>query len=177
MPSVVYLVLVAFLAGLAGGWRVEAWRWDASLKSAADARYSAVVKVRDQDQALQRLATVAGGRTEAMLTFQREKAHAINQAITNTLAALPECVIPGRVVGLLNDAERTPDPAGPGSAGEPGPPQPAADPSREPAASSCTAELAICSRNYADVAVPNAIERDEIRRLYNEVKAKINGPP
>ena len=175
MPSVVYLVLVAFLAGLAGGWKVESWRWDASLKSAADARYSAVVRVRDADQALQRLATVAGGRAEAMLTFQREKARAINLAINETLAALPECVIPGRVVGLLDDATRAAaSPPGPGPPGQPGPPQSPVDPAPD---STCAAQLDICARNYSEVAIPNAIERDEIRRLYNEVKTKINGPP
>ena len=178
MPITLYVTLAALLAGFAGGWATQGWRWDASLKAAAEARYSAVVKVRETDADLQRMATVAGSRTEAMLTFQREKSRAIDKAITASLAGLPQCVVPGAVVGLLNDATRAPDAADPGSPGGPGPAQPAADPARPAfAPSSCSAELAICARNYAEVAIPNAIERDELRRLYNEVKDRVNRPP
>jgi hypothetical protein len=207
MPLSIYLALAAVLAGFAGGFYFQGLRWDASLKAAADARYSALVRVRDTDADLQRLATARGASTEAQLQFQREKAHAIQTAITARLAALPVCAVPGDVVGLLNAAADA-RPPGAGSAGEPGPTEPAADSARgggaggggepgrtgrgpgdalvpgagaaldaPPAASTCGAELAIAARNYAEVCIPNAIERDALRGLYNDVRRRINAPP
>jgi hypothetical protein len=157
----------------------QGWRWDASLKAAADARYVTILRVRDTDADLQRIANARGARTEAMLQFQRERAYAIQQSITQALAGLPQCVVPGAVVGLLNDATRAdPGPESARAAGEPRAPEPAAAPARPALADSTAAtELAICARNYVDVCTPNAIERDELRRLYNEIRAKINGPP
>jgi len=181
MPAVVYGLIVAFLAGLAGGWRLTTWRWDASLTAAADARYVAIVKARDTDFDLQRIATARGASTEAALQFQRGKAHAIQTAIAARLAQLPVCAVPADVVGLLNAAAGADAAAqGPGPARQPGPPEPNAVPARPAAAevdSTAARELAVCALNYAEVCTPNAIERDELRALYNEIKARINGPP
>lgn len=193
-----YATLAAMVAGFAGGWLVQGWRWDASLTAAANARYSAVVRVRQTDADLQRIATARGASVEAQLQFQREKSHAIQSAINARLAGLPQCAVPGDVVGLLNAAAGR-DALAPsaGSAGEPGPAQPGADTARgagESAgrspgaeagtgrdatipASTCGAELAIAARNYSEVCIPNAIERDALRALYNEVKTRINAPP
>jgi len=202
--STLYATLAALVAGFAGGWLVQGWRWDASLTAAANARYSAVVRVRQTDADLQRIATARGASVEAQLQFQRERSHAIQSAINARLAGLPVCAVPGDVVGLLNAAAGR-DALAPsaGSAGEPGPAQPGADPPRgaggapgsagdAPAtraaeagagrdaaipASTCGAELAIAARNYSEVCIPNAVERDALRELYNQVRARINAPP
>lgn len=190
MPLSLYLAAGAAIAGFLGGFYLQGLRWDASLLKTEQARYSAVVRVRQTDADLQRIATARGAATETQLQFQREKANAIQTAIAQRLASLPVCAVPGDVVGLLNAAAgRDPNPTSAGSAGQPGSPLAPADPSRRPdgqpvdvaagtpGASTAAHELAICARNYAEVCIPNAIERDALRELYNQVKERINRPP
>jgi hypothetical protein len=118
-------------------------------------------------QGLLQLSNGAGKATYEFTMGQLEKSHAEQKSFREALAAAESCVVPGAAVRMLDNAT---DPNGAdyaGSSGKPGPAVSTAD-------STCAEQLDIARRNYREVCLPNAKERDELRNLYNDTRDVIN---
>ncbi len=91
---------------------------------------------------------------------QQEKAHALPKI------TLPvDCTVPIDVVRLLDTATHMPKDAGSSFRTE--------SPTKTV---TCSAELDLCKRNYAEVCVPNALQLEEIQKQWETVRDKINVP-
>ncbi|HYD79854.1 MAG TPA: hypothetical protein VEC06_08595 [Paucimonas sp.] len=121
----------------------------------------AIAKVRDDELELQRLNNRWTGAYVGRMTKQQEKARALP-----TISIAHDCAVPAAAGSVLNDAQRLPDDAGPGSG---------ARPAGQAIDSTCTAELNICKRNYAEVCVPNAEQLTELQQRWRVMQQRING--
>jgi hypothetical protein len=118
---------------------------------------------RDTEQELRRM---QNRDTSAYITRtykQQERANALPPIVL-----IEDCAVPAAVGRVLNDAQRGMS-ADAGTGPDPGA-------AAETVDSTCAAELNICKRNYAEVAIPNAAQLAEIQRQWESVRKLINKP-
>ena len=120
----------------------------------------AAEQARETEQEITRMNNRATSAYLARVIRQQEKARALPKI---TLPA--DCAVPAASGGVLNDAQRLPEDAGPGPDYRPA--APAID-------STCAAELDICKRNYAESCVPNAEQLKEVQQRWKDVQRLIN---
>lgn len=117
-------------------------------------------QARDTEQEITRLNNRATTDYIARIRKQQERANGLPPIILTE-----DCRVPADIGRVLNDAQRLPDDAGT----EPGPGRAA-----QTVDSTCAAELDICKRNYAEVAVPAIEQVKEIQRQWESTRALIN---
>jgi hypothetical protein len=115
---------------------------------------------RDTEQEITRINNRSTADYISRVRKQQERADALPDIVL-----IEDCRVPAAIGRVLNDAQVMPDDAGTGS-----------DPGRtaETVDSTCAAELNICKRNYAEVAVPAIEQVKEIQRQWESTRALMN---
>lgn len=86
MPIAAYLVLAALIGGFAGGWQVQQWRWDASVKEALETRYTAYVT---RDRIKEKIVKKYIDRVEVVEVKTKELIHVAASVPSGTCPSLP----------------------------------------------------------------------------------------
>jgi hypothetical protein len=86
MPITVYIALATLIAGFAGGWQVQQWRWDASVKEALETRYTAYVT---RDRIKERIVKKYIDRVEVVEVKTKELIHVAASVPSGTCPSLP----------------------------------------------------------------------------------------
>lgn len=115
---------------------------------------------RETEQELTRMNNRSTADYVARVRKQEQKAHALP-----TITLVEDCRVPAAIGRVLNDAQVMSNDAGTRSG---------TGPAAETVDSACAAELNICKRNYAEVAIPNALQLQELQKRWNETRALIN---
>ena len=86
MPITVYIALAALIVGFAGGWQVQQWRWDASVKEALETRYTAYVT---RDKIKEKIVKQYVDRVQTVEITTKELIHAAATVPSGTCPSLP----------------------------------------------------------------------------------------
>ena len=86
MPLTVYIALATLIAGFAGGWQVQQWRWDASVKEALETRYTAYVT---RDRIKEKIVKKYVDRVETVEIKTKELIYAAQAVPSGTCPSLP----------------------------------------------------------------------------------------
>ena len=86
MPLTAYIALGCLLAGFAGGWQVQQWRWDASIKEALETRYTAYVT---RDRVKERIVKEYVDRVQIQEITTKELIHAAQDVPSGTCPSVP----------------------------------------------------------------------------------------
>jgi hypothetical protein len=117
-------------------------------------------EARETEQELTRMNNRGTAAYVARVRKQEQKAHGLP-----TITLIDDCTVPAAAGRLLNDAQRMPDDAGTG---------PGTGAAAEAVDSTCSAELDICKRNYAEVCAPNAEQLKELQQRWEATRNLIN---
>lgn len=147
-PWLILGILAALVVAFFTGMRQHAIMDDAAL-------VGALTQAAEQGK----VASAKSAKRESeFLARQRAKEKenaALRKKLNVALASVPDCPVPGPVVGLLNDAAGVP-----ADTGAPGKPHAAAAP---PAAVECRAVIESAAGNYAEVCRPNADQLEALQ--------------
>lgn len=86
MPISVYIAIVTLLAGFAGGWQVQQWRWDAAVKEALETRYTTYV---NRDKVKEKIVKQYIDRVETVEIKTKELIHVAASVPSGTCPSLP----------------------------------------------------------------------------------------
>jgi len=164
IPGTPYLLLGAFLSGLAAGsYGVHTW-YKAQ-------RVEAIQEARNTEREGVRAANQADVRYIDRIFAQREAANAnadkFKAAFTVAADSLRRCAVSPDLLRLLNESRESP---APGLAAKPEP----AAPETQAGSSDCAAVVETYRWNIDNVIVPNAIQIEELQRFYRDVQRRFN---
>lgn len=120
----------------------------------------AAEQARENEQELTRMNNRSTALYVARARDQERKARALPK-----IEIPMDCTVPAAAGRVLNDAQRLPEDAGAG---------PGIGAAAEAVDSSCAAELEICKRNYVEVAIPNALQLQELQQRWRDTQSIIN---
>jgi len=86
VPIAVYIAAATLIAGFAGGWQVQQWRWDASVKDALETRYTAYVT---RDRVKERIVKKYVDRVQTVEIKTKELIYAAQAVPSGTCPSLP----------------------------------------------------------------------------------------
>jgi hypothetical protein len=152
-PRFWFGLVIAAACGYLGGCQSER-------NSHAKEQAKAVQAARETEQDIRRMQDRATVRYLDRMLEQQEKARALPHI---TLPA--DCPVPADAGRVLNDAQGMPSDAGNGSS---------AGAARPEVDSTCSVELDIAKRNYAEVCIPNAEQLTELQKRWEEVRSLLN---